>query len=180
MITHEHQDHFDLEIVKSFIKQWVELIVNPSVFEKLTPELKVIAKVLKNWEKIELEWFNISAIPAYNIREEALNYHPKWRDNWYIIERNQTNVYISWDTEDTSELRELKNIDIAFLSMNLPYTMPLDSAIDGTIAFAPKNIFPYHYKSQDQSTDIEKFKNEIEKQNKNINVILHNWYKDEE
>ncbi len=179
LVTHEHGDHFNLEVLEELVTAWVRLIVNPGVYSELSQELKDRAINLSNDELTDLEWFMVEAVPAYNVREEAQNYHPRWRDNWYIIENNWARIYVSWDTEDTPELRELQNIDIAFLSMNLPYTMPIDSAVDWTVAFAPKVVFPYHYRWEEEMADVESYKNDVETQNQNIRVVLHDWYQGE-
>lgn len=176
LVTHEHGDHFNLEVLQSIVTDGVQLVVNPWVYDMLTPELQEGALVMSNWDNIELAGYGITAIPAYNVREEALNYHPEGRDNGYIIEQDDFRVYISWDTEDTPEMRVLENIDIAFVSMNLPFTMPVDSAIDGILEFAPKTVFPYHFRGQDGMSDVERLKTEIEAWNSDIQVVLADWY----
>lgn len=129
LLTHEHGDHLNLEVLEALMQEEVALIVNPGVFEKISPELQKKAQVMKNADILEILGFTIESIPAYNVREEAQNYHPKGRDNGYVIEKNDTRIYISGDSEDTPEMRALTDIDIAFVSMNLPYTMPVESAI---------------------------------------------------
>jgi len=73
-------------------------------------------------------------------------------------------------------MRALEDIDVAFVSMNLPYTMPIDSAIEGVRAFAPKTIFPYHFRGEDGMSDVEQLKTQVESNNENIDVVLANWY----
>ncbi len=176
LVTHEHGDHFNLEVLEAIVTENVELIVNDAVYQKLSPDLQDKAIVMANGDMDELLGFEITAIPAYNIREEALNYHPKGRDNGYVVEKDGFRTYISGDTEDTPEMRALTDIDVAFVSMNLPYTMPIDSAISWVSEFAPKTIFPYHFRGQDGMSDVERFQTEVEANNTNIEVVLAPWY----
>lgn len=176
LVTHEHGDHFNLEVLESLVQDDVKLIVNPGVYEKLSPRLQALALSLKNTDRKEFSGLKIEAVPAYNIREEAKNFHPQGRDNGYILEKNTARMYISWDSEDTPEMRTLKDIDLAFVSMNLPYTMPLDSAVSWVLAFAPKQIFPYHFRGKEGMTDVASFKSQVEAQNRDIKVLLHDWY----
>lgn len=129
LVTHEHGDHLNPEVLEALMQEEVALIVNPGVFEKISPELQKKAQVMKNGDILDVLGFTIEAVPAYNVREEAQNYHPKGRDNGYVIQKNDTRIYISGDSEDTPEMRVLSDIDLAFISMNLPYTMPVESAI---------------------------------------------------
>jgi L-ascorbate metabolism protein UlaG (beta-lactamase superfamily) len=129
LVTHEHGDHFNLEVLETLVQEGVKLIVNPGVYEKLSPRLQTLALSMKNGDAQEISGLKIEAVPAYNIREEAKNFHPQGRDNGYILERNTARMYISGDSEDTPEMRALTDIDLAFVSMNLPFTMPLESAV---------------------------------------------------
>lgn len=176
LVTHEHGDHFNLEVLQEIVTDNVELIVNDGVFQKLTPELQGKAIVMANWDINELLGFEITAVPAYNIRQEALDFHPTGRDNGYVVESEGFRLYISWDTEDTPEMRALQDIDVAFVSMNLPFTMPVDSAISWVLDFSPKAIFPYHFRGRDGLSDIERFKTEVERENPDIQVVIAQWY----
>ena len=108
----------------------------------------------------------------YNLPESPDAYHTKGRGNGYVLTIGGKNIYISGDTEDIPEMRALKNIDIAFVCMNLPYTMPPDQAAGGVLAFKPKIVYPYHYRGQ----DVNIFKNLVNAGDKNIEVRLRNWY----
>ena len=114
----------------------------------------------------------ITAIPMYNLPETPDAFHTKGRGNGYVLTIGGKNIYISGDTEDIPEMRALKNIDIAFVCMNLPYTMPPDQAAQGVLAFKPKIVYPYHYRGQ----DVNIFKNLVNTGDKNIEVRLRNWY----
>lgn len=176
LVTHEHWDHFNNETLKKLLNEGTVFITTEKVYSQLNEDLKQYTTIMKNWEDIEVNWFKITAIAAYNLREEALNFHPKGQGNGYIIERDNFRVYFSGDSEDIPEMRALENIDIAFVSMNLPYTMPVWSAADAVLEFAPKNVFPYHYRGKEEISDINKFKELVEEQNSEINVIFWNWY----
>ncbi len=113
----------------------------------------------------------------YNLREDALQYHPKGRGNGYIVEFGGKRVYISGDTEDIPEMRQLKDIDMAFVCMNLPYTMTVESAASAVLDFKPKQVYPYHYRGTEVFGVVEKFKSLVNKGNKDIEVIQLDWYK---
>src|SRR5690606_30681783 len=86
----------------------------------------------------------IAAIPAYNLTPERLQYHPKGRDNGYVLSLGPLQLYIAGDTEDIPEMRTLRDIDIAFVPMNLPYTMTVEQAASAVLAFKPGVVYPYH------------------------------------
>ena len=112
----------------------------------------------------------------YNLRE-GVTFHEKGRGNGYVLKLGDKNLYISGDTEDTEEMRALKNIDIALICMNLPYTMPVENAANGVLAFKPKQVYPYHYRNKDKSlSDVKKFKELINKKDSTIEVIQLDWY----
>ena len=94
----------------------------------------------------------------YNLREEAKKFHEKGRGNGYVIEKNDKRVYISGDTEDIPEMRSLQNIDIAFVCMNLPYTMTVENAASAVLDFKPNKVYPYHYRGTEGLSDVSKFK----------------------
>ena len=112
----------------------------------------------------------------YNLREEALKFHSKGRGNGYVFTVNEERIYFSGDTEDIPEMRTLKNIDKAFVCMNLPYTMVVESAADAVLAFKPKQVFPYHYRGTNGLSDVAKFKEIVNKNNPTIKVVQLNWY----
>ena len=167
LITHDHGDHFNADVIKSLKNDKTEIVVPKAVFDKLG-----YGKVLSNGENIGIGNINIEAIPMYNTTEDRLNYHPKGNGNGYVITADGKRTYISGDTEDIKEMRELKNIDYAFVCMNLPYTMTVEQAASAVLDFKPKVVYPYHYRG----SDVEKFK-ELVSANKNIEVRLVDWYK---
>jgi L-ascorbate metabolism protein UlaG (beta-lactamase superfamily) len=148
--------------------------------EKLPDHLKNSAAVMTNFQSVTLfdgnTTLNIEAIPMYNLREEASQYHPKGRGNGYVITLGTERIYISGDTEDIPEMRNLKNIDIAFVCMNLPYTMTVERAADAVLDFKPKTVFPYHYRGTDGLSDVSLFKTLVNSKNKDIEVVQLDWY----
>jgi L-ascorbate metabolism protein UlaG (beta-lactamase superfamily) len=175
LITDIHFDHLNVDVLKNLKGDF--LIVAPkAVYDELTDDLKQKTKILNNFEETNFEDFKILALPMYNITPERLEFHPKGRGNGYLIEKGNFRVYIAGDTEDIPEMRNLKNINIAFLPMNLPWTMSVEQAASAVLEFKPKKVYPYHYRGEKGFSDINKFKELVEKENKDIEVILVNWY----
>ena len=175
-ITDIHQDHLDLNTLKSLNLEDVQIVVPKAVQEELPDSLAPHLEVMNNGETINLKGFSITAIPMYNLREAAKQFHPKGRGNGYLIEKDGKRLYIAGDTEDIPEMRNLENIDIALIPMNLPYTMPVEAAADAVIEFAPKKVYPYHYRGQNGMADVEKFKRLVNEANEDIEVVLAKWY----
>lgn len=173
LITHEHSDHFDIDTLDGLVGKTTRLIVNPRVYALLSTALKAKARALANGESTEESGIKISAIPAYNTTKARLNYHPKGRDNGYLLAVAGKKIYIAGDTEETPEMRALKGIDIAFLPMNLPYTMDINQAAAAVAAFAPKTVYPYHYRG----SDTQAFAALVSASGGATKVVLHDWYK---
>lgn len=176
LITDIHWDHLSAETLAVILPKNASPIAPKAVADILPEALASRAKVLANGEKIQQNGFNIEAIPMYNIPEKADAFHTKGRGNGYVIERDGFRVYIAGDTSDTPEMRALKNIDVALVPMNLPYTMGVEEAARAVLSFAPKQVYPYHYRGPDGLSDIQKFKELVESGNPNIEVVLLNWY----
>ncbi|HWK68003.1 MAG TPA: MBL fold metallo-hydrolase [Rhizobiaceae bacterium] len=172
VITHEHSDHFNADTLSALVGEKTKLITNPAVFEKLPEKLRGIASPLANGEKTEAAGIAIEAIPAHNTTPERLQYHPKGRDNGYILTLAGARVYLAGDTEDIPEMRALKNIALAFVPMNLPYTMTVEQAASAVNEFKPKVVYPYHY----NGSDVEQFKRLVEQGGGEIEVRLAKWY----
>lgn len=152
LITHEHGDHFKLETLEALVKEGTPLVTNPAVYAKLPAAMQANATQLANGESTAFDDMGIEAIPAYNLTEERKNFHPKGRDNGYVLSMGDFRIYISGDTEDVPEMRALTDIDLAFVCMNLPFTMPASAAADAVRAFKPANVYPYHYRGRDGGT----------------------------
>ena len=114
------------------------------MIEKLSETLKQKSTPLKSKEKTKILDIAIENIPAYNTTPERLQFHPNDRGCGYVLTMGEKKVYISGDTEDVPEMKELKEIEVAFLCMNLPYTMTVDQAAKAVRAFKPKKVYPYH------------------------------------
>lgn len=176
LITDVHEDHMSAETLGALNLKNVSIIAPQAVKEQLPDSLANKITVMNNGENLTKSGISIKAIPMYNLREEAKQYHPKGRGNGYVLEQNGKRVYIAGDTEDIPEMRNLQNIDIAFVPMNLPYTMPVDAAADAVLEFAPDKVYPYHFRGQDGKADVQKFKKMVNEGNKDIEVVLANWY----
>lgn len=176
LITDIHGDHMSLETLEALETSKSIIIAPAAVTEKLPEALKKKAVSLANGEKKEKLDMTIGAIPMYNLPEDPESRHTKGRGNGYVIDLGGKHVYISGDTEDIPEMRTLKNIDIAFVCMNLPYTMDIDQATSAVLDFKPKVVYPYHYRGQGGLADIEAFKAQLNKKNNKIEVRLRNWY----
>lgn len=178
LITHGHPDHFAPKTLEALVNNNTPILAPKAVKDNMSGDLQKQTQVMDNGDNKELMGIKIKAIPAYNLRSEAKKFHPKGKGNGYVLAYGGKRVYISGDTGDIPEMRNLKNIDVAFVCMNLPYTMPVDKAIDAVLDFKPKKVYPYHYRGNNGFSDVEKFKTEVEKQNPDIDVVLLNWYPD--
>jgi L-ascorbate metabolism protein UlaG (beta-lactamase superfamily) len=178
LITDIHGDHLNLETLERISDSMIPLVIPKAVNERLNDKVKGEKIVMDNGETKSINSMEIEAIPMYNLREEALKFHEKGRGNGYVISRNDSRIYISGDTEDTPEMRALKNIDIAFVCMNLPWTMTVEKAADAVLEFKPQQVFPYHYRGTDGLSDVETFKSIINSKNDAIKVNLLDWYKE--
>jgi L-ascorbate metabolism protein UlaG (beta-lactamase superfamily) len=175
LITDIHYDHLNIDVLKNLKGEFL-IIAPKAVYDELPDDLKQKTKILNNFEETNFQDFKILALPMYNLTPERLQFHPKGRGNGYLIEKENFRVYIAGDTEDIVEMRNLKNIDLAFLPMNLPWTMDIKQAVSAVLEFKPKKVYPYHYRGEKGFSDINKFKELVEKENKDIEVILVNWY----
>lgn len=176
LITDIHGDHMSAETLGALKLGNTPIIAPQAVKDQLPDSLATKVTVMNNGETLEQNGISIEAIPMYNLRKEAKQFHPKGRGNGYVLEENGQRLYIAGDTEDIPEMRNLKNIDIALVPMNLPYTMPVDAAADAVIEFAPDKVYPYHFRGKDGKADVEKFKQLVNEGNKDVEVVLANWY----
>lgn len=176
LLTHEHGDHFSTSTLAQLIGPETTLVVPQSVADLLPAELASKAVVIKNGEVITEGGLSIQAIPMYNLREADKNRHPQGGGNGYVLEGGGTRVYIAGDTEDTPEMRALQDIDIAFVPMNLPYTMSVEQAAQAVLAFKPKTVYPYHYRGPDGLSDVAQFKVLVNAADRDITVLLADWY----
>lgn len=165
LITHEHYDHLDKEAIDILKNEKTKIILNRNSQEILEEGI-----ILENGEILRIdEFLQIEAVPAYNITDDRLKYHPEGRDNGYILDIENIRIYISGDTEDIPEMKNFKNINIAFLSVNQPYTMNIQQALHAISMINPVIFYPYHY----SDTDIEKLA-ELIKEKTNTEIRIRN------
>ncbi len=152
LITHQHGDHYNADVLTALKGENTQMLTNPAVFDMLTDELKVNTSALANGASASLTGLQVDAIPAYNMTEGRENFHPKGRDNGYVLTMGDFRIYVSGDTEDIPDMRALDGIDLAFVCMNLPFTMTAEAAADAVRDFAPTYVYPYHYRGRDGGT----------------------------
>ena len=176
LVTDIHFDHLSTSTLEAIVGPTTALIVPKAVADMLPADLAARAHVLANGATTTEQDLNIEAIPMYNIPESPKAFHTKGRGNGYVIEKDGYRVYVAGDTSGIPEMRALQNIAIAFIPMNLPYTMDVEEAADAVLAFKPKIVYPYHYRGQNGLSDVNHFKELVNAGDPNINVILLNWY----
>lgn len=176
LITDIHGDHFNPETLAAINASKAILIVPQAVADKLSEDLKSKAVVLDNGKSTSQLNITITAVPMYNLPESPDSRHTKGRGNGYVLTFGNKKVYISGDTSGVPEMRNLKDIDVAFVCMNLPYTMDINEAAEAVLAFKPEVVYPYHYRGQDGLSDTEAFKKMVNEKNDDIEVRLRDWY----
>ena len=174
LVTHEHGDHYNADTLAALVQDGTQLITNTAVYDMLPEALMEKATPMANGDATDWEGVTIDAIPAYNTTEERLNFHPEGRDNGYVLGFEGFRVYISGDTEDIPEMRALENIDLAFLCMNLPFTMTVEQAAAAVADFKPAHVYPYHYRGKDGGTqDPAEFARLV---GDGVDVKIVDWY----
>jgi L-ascorbate metabolism protein UlaG (beta-lactamase superfamily) len=168
LLTDIHGDHLSAGMIAKVKKAGTTIIAPDAVAKQVAG-----ATVLKNGETKKIGNWTIEAVPMYNLKRgpsAGTLYHDKGRGNGYVVTYGGTRIYISGDTEGVPEMRALKNIDVAFVCMNLPYTMPPEEAADAVKAFKPKVVYPYHY----MGSDLKVF--EAALKGSGVEVRLRDWY----
>lgn len=178
LVTHHHFDHFDPKTLEAVLPGGGQTIIvaTRTVAEKIPEALggKVTVRALANGQKTEAWGIAIEAVPAYNTSPGKEKFHPKGRDNGYVLTMGGKRVYVAGDTEDTPEMRALKGIDVAFLPMNLPYTMSVEKAAEAIRQFRPKVVYPYHFRSQDGTkADFEGLRRLV---GEGVEIRVREWY----
>jgi L-ascorbate metabolism protein UlaG (beta-lactamase superfamily) len=176
VITDIHGDHLNETTLDEINAEGIPIIAPQAVKDKMSDKYKKSTSVVNNGEKKEEMGIAMEAIPMYNLPEAPDAKHVKGRGNGYILTMGDKRVYISGDTEDIPEMRALKGIDIAFVCMNLPYTMDINQAASAVLDFEPAVVYPYHYRGRPDMSDTEAFKALVDKGSKDIEVRLRNWY----
>lgn len=153
LITHAHGDHLDRKALAEIRTDGTRVIAAPVCDGKIDG-----AVIMKNGEHRKEYDMLISAVPAYNLEHKRDNgsvFHPRGEGNGYVIHIGEKRIYIAGDTENTPEMKTLEDIDVAFLPMNLPYTMTPEMVADAARAFKPKILYPYHYGDTDPQLLVE-------------------------
>jgi len=168
LITDIHGDHLDPATVAKLKKATTTVVAPEAAAAQLDHPV-----VIANGEKKTIAGVAIEAVPMYNLTRgpsAGQLYHPKGRGNGYILTLGGKRIYIAGDTEGTPEMRALQNVDVAFIPMNLPYTMPPIEAADAVKAFKPKIVYPYHYRG----SDLHLFEDALK--GTGIEVRIRDWY----
>ncbi|SFS70198.1 MBL fold metallo-hydrolase [Lutibacter maritimus] len=177
LITDIHGDHLDEKTLDSINTSKAIFIAPKAVQNQISAKYKSKISVLENGKGVHRLDFFIKALPMYNLPENPPSKkHPKGRGNGYVLTIDNLQIYISGDTEDIPEMRNLQNIDVAFVCMNLPYTMTIEQAASAVLEFQPKIVYPYHYRGTEGFSDVEAFKKLVNSKNNTIDVRLRDWY----
>jgi len=158
LVTHEHGDHLDLDALGHVRTEKTVVVLTELCAAKVKDGI-----VLHNGETREVGGLTVNALPAYNMvnkRPDGLPFHPKGAGNGYIVTFGDTRIYIAGDTENTPEMKGLQNISVAFLPMNLPYTMTPEMVADAVRAFHPRILYPYHFGDTNTSRIVDLLKGE--------------------
>ena len=148
LVTHEHGDHFDKEAIGALTKEGTLMVTNARCAEMLG-----YGTVMANGDALDLPGgIHLEAVPAYNYSEGRTQFHPKGRDNGFILTIDGLRIYIAGDTEDIPEMSFIQDIDVAFLPVNQPYTMTVEQCVNAAKVIGPKVLIPYHFSQTDISS----------------------------
>ncbi|MBN7817874.1 MBL fold metallo-hydrolase [Algoriphagus pacificus] len=176
LITDIHGDHHSQETLDGLDLSMATIVAPKAVSEKLPIGKSKGIITINNDETKMIEGVSVHALPMYNLPETEDSRHPKGRGNGYVLTMGDKKFYLSGDTEDIPEMRALTDIDVAFVCMNLPYTMDVDQAADAVAEFKPTIVYPYHYRGTEGLSDVDKFKSLVNSVAPGVDVRLRNWY----
>ncbi|MEZ4840795.1 MAG: MBL fold metallo-hydrolase [Flavobacteriaceae bacterium] len=176
LLTDIHGDHTSIQTLKSLNTERATLVAPPAVAELVKKDYEKQLVIVSNGGMSSVNGIFISAMPMYNLPETSDSKHPRGRGNGYFLNLGDKKIYISGDTEDIKEMRDLRRVDVAFVCMNLPYTMDINQAASAVLEFKPKFVYPYHYRGNPDMSDTEAFKKLVNSKNSSIEVRLRNWY----
>jgi L-ascorbate metabolism protein UlaG (beta-lactamase superfamily) len=171
LVTDLHGDHLNADTLKAVVPAGTKLVAPPAVVAQLPAELRDRVIPLAMGQKTNVAGVAVEAVPAYNLTPDRAKYHAKGRGVGYLLSLGGVRVYLSGDTEDIPEMRALKDIAVAFVCMNLPYTMTVEQAADAVRAFQPKVVYPYHCRG----SDLEQFKKLVGPDG-GVEVRIRDWY----
>ena len=164
LVTHEHGDHYDPAAIDFLSKDATRVLLNPA-----TQALLGRGEAVANGDTLRVGPVGLVVVPAYNVTEDHLQFHPKGRDNGYILDFDGLRIYVSGDTEDIEEMHGFGPIDVAFLSANQPYTMTTTQCVEAAMTLRPRTLVPYHL----SDTDIQEIKNVLDTNDSGIEVLLY-------
>lgn len=164
LITHEHGDHYDPDAIGKLSGERTRILLNPATQAKFGG-----GEAVSNGDTLRVGPVGLIAVPAYNITEGHLQFHPKGRDNGYILDFDGLRVYVSGDTEDIEEMAGFGPLDVAFLSANQPYTMTTTQCVEAAMTLRPKVLIPYHL----SDTDMQEIKTVLDSNDSGIEVRLY-------
>lgn len=153
LLTHDHADHLDQAALALVRTPVTDIVLPPVCADRVQGGL-----ILKNGETRTVRGITVTAVPAYNLvhrRDNGQPFHPRGAGNGYLLDFGDTRLYVAGDTENTPEMAALKDVDIAFLPMNLPYTMTPEMVADAARSFRPRILYPYHYGDTDPQRLVE-------------------------
>ncbi len=171
LLTDIHGDHFSKETLTALSSEKTRIVAPSAAAEQMDARLRERTTILTNGAKVEIPGIQVEAIPAYNLTDERQKFHSKGRGNGYVLTLGGKRIYLSGDTEGIPEMLALRDIDVAFVCMNLPYTMDVEQAARAVRAFKPKIVYPYHCRG----SDLNKFK-ELVGTADGIEVRIRDWY----
>jgi L-ascorbate metabolism protein UlaG (beta-lactamase superfamily) len=177
LLTDIHGDHLNLDTLNELNTENTTFLVPQAVKEKMEGVDAKEILVIANGQKKDWSGIGFEALPMYNLPESDDSRHIKGRGNAYVLTFADKRIYLSGDTEDIPEMRALKNIDYAFICMNLPYTMDINQAADAVLEFAPRVVYPYHYRGGGgKFSDVNAFKALVNAGDSSIEVRIRDWY----
>lgn len=173
LVTHSHGDHFNAATLAALRKETTVLVAPAAVYSSLSAALRAVTVPLANGQSTNwtsLGDLQVEAVPAYNAN------HPKGAGNGYVLTLGGRRLYFSGDTEDVPEMRALPEIDVAFLCMNIPFTMTVAKAASAVRDFRPRWVYPYHYRNQDGTfANLESFRQQVGSDS-GVEIRLRKWY----
>lgn len=159
LITHSHHDHLDVTAVERILTPETEILCDRTSAEAFEMNCYTMRPGSVSTPR---DYVKVEAVAAYNTTPGHLQFHPKDREDCgYVLTIGGTRIYVAGDTEPTPELKALKQIDIAFLPVNQPYTMTVDQAVEAVKAIRPAIFYPYHYGEVEETTDLERLAREL-------------------
>jgi L-ascorbate metabolism protein UlaG (beta-lactamase superfamily) len=178
VLTHVHPDHLSVDTMIGMLARDTVVLAPQSVIDVLP--LMIANNTIRPFEAGTTQsvlGITFTAVPAYNIRPEAQQYHPRSRgDIGVVMDVDGTRVYFSGDTEGTPEMLALENIDTAVVAMNLPFTMGVEAAAEAVATFSPRVVIPYHYRSSEGFSDLDEFERILSDLNPGVRVERKEWY----